>query len=315
MAQIYMLGLIALVAAIFKGLILYRAVSQTKLQAAFVILSLVLILQNSLEFLTSLFLASDPATATPYVHAVIASLYILVLSIVHISVVITQKKYGGEELFLFFSAWVLLLGLFHANGILIDSFQLTSFSIISVPGPTYPLLLLYAASAMACVLYLMVRGLRSKDREIQVKSWVALKALSAIIVVILGVVVLRVLGFNSSTAVALPIASTIFLWVLLLDRSDEFLSFEHSWRDQMAIFFIKWKTLFILARKKNINPIEWSDAAEKSIVMGAMKRTSVKQEAADLLEIKRTTFNRKLDKYKEPEEIAEHQVVPVTVRS
>ncbi len=297
MSEYLWLGLIALVAATLKGYILYKAVSKTQLQAAFAILSITLIIQNALEFVGSIAVANEAGNVDVYVHLVIATLYCMMLSLLYFGVVSTQRRFHGPLVFKFFSAWCALVAALHASGLLIEEFQYTAYSIISVPGEFYAVFLGFMAGGGLATTTILVLGARSQQSELSERSVVALKALSPVVAVILGVIIFRLLGFQSSTVIALPIASTIFLWVLMMDQRGEFIRFERSLLDQWTVFVIKWRTLAHLASLKSINPHQWRDTMEKSLVQSAMDKKRGIQGAADLLGIKRTTLSSKVEKH------------------
>ncbi len=77
-----------------------------------------------------------------------------------------------------------------------------------------------AAGANRCR-HSLVFGLLNKNREIHTRSKILLIAFTPIFLVSLGVNLFKILGFNSSTAILMPLASTFLSGFLCTLARDE----------------------------------------------------------------------------------------------
>ena len=100
---------------------------------------------------------------------------------------------------------------------------------------------------------------------------------------------LKTLGFNSSSVVSLPIATLIFLYILLLHTNGN-------------LFWLttKFKTVFaVLLMSKDASVDSLINEIEKVRIQEALKLTNGQQKAAaDILGIPASTLNKRLSKHK-----------------
>ena len=170
-----------------------------------------------------------------------------------------------------------------------------AYTIVSVPGPAYPLLQYYSFAALIIAIGSLGCGLASKDREIQTRSRVLLIAFAPVFLVSIGVNFLKMQGFNSSTAIMMPLASTFFIWVLM-----------YLARDEVVTFRLKWKQAWFLVRQlKNVVFSNYSYAnqdyvefIEKEQLKALLEIANGKQsEVARILGTSRATICRKVSKF------------------
>lgn len=291
MNSYYWLGFVAGLAALAQGWMLYKARSHTSLTSAFTLLSLVLIFQHALEFVISLLLVFNSANISPYMHIFMASLYLMALAMMNVSRTVADSRLS---LFTFklLSALTIVIALLHASGVLFGEFQLTKYSVISSPGKYQGIWHMYAAILMTAITGTLLGGVFSDEKEKVRRSWVAISAFSPIIICVVAVVLLQVLGFEASTAIALPIASSLMLAILMLEERNEFIVFEENLRDQWARFVIKLRVgLYVLFYWHGTNRKELLRNIDSILVTGAMKRKKTTIDAAEFLSIPRNTLN------------------------
>ena len=285
--QFYIYGLTALVACTMKIIILSMAVSKSKLTSAFYIVCLALIAQNALEFLSAFTFGANPAIAAWFVDGVMFSLYLFAASLIYFCVTVAQLRHAKYYI-AFFAGFALLVAGVHLSGLLIESYVAVGYTIISNEGVLYPIFQIYILSVILTILGTLIYGMLSESAEVKARCKSTLIAIAPICALGLGVVLFRLMGFNSSSAILMPIASTFFVWILMLDQRGQFITFQ-----------VKWRIIFKLATNiKNLNLSEWAEEVEKQLVLEAMRTEgNNKSAAARLLGSNQTTFHRKAEKY------------------
>lgn len=255
--------------------------------SAFNLVCIALILQNALEFLSAFIYGSNPALALYFVNGVMFSLYFFAATLVYFSVTVAQTHYANLVAGLF-GCLALLVAALHLGGLLISGFTPLSYTIISVPGPMYWVLQVYIFGVVLTTLVTLSSVAFSASPETQERCQTTLFAVTPICALGIGVIVLRALGYNASTAIAMPLASTIFVWVLMLDQRGEFITFK-----------VKWRINFKLAlNMKNLKLADWAEELEKQLFIEAMHAArNNNSAAARLLGCNQTTFHRKAEKH------------------
>jgi len=182
----------------------------------------------------------------------------------------------------------MLVGGLHLSCLLIDGYEAVGYTIISVEGALYPVFQVYILSVILTMLITLGYGIIKAEPDVQARCKTTLIAISPICALGVGVIVFRLLGFNSSSAIVMPIASTFFVWILMLDQRGQFITFQVKWR-------ILWK---LAINMKNLKLSDWADEVEKQLVLEAMRtERNNKSAAARLLGSNQTTFHRKAEKY------------------
>lgn len=287
MEMFYVFGFIALIAAIFKIIILYQVVTDSKLTSALNLLILALIAQNCFEFLGYLTWVSNPGFSAYLVDGLFISLYAVVAAAVFLVMRVSESTHGRFVSSLF-AAFGLVLAVLHSQGLIASAYEQVGYTIISVEASLYPLFSLYVIAAVLVSLWTLVKGSLGRAKPIKDRCRVTLLAIAPLFAVGFSVVVLRQMGFNASTALAMPLASTLLVWILMVDERGDYLSFK-----------IKWAILLKLAfNTKDISLNNWTNMVEKMLVLEAMRGTdNNKSEAARLIAINKTTFHRKAEKH------------------
>ena len=287
MEMFYIFGFIALLAAIFKIIILYQVVTDSPLTSALNLLVIALIAQNCFEFLGYLTYASDTVFSGYMVDGVLISMYAVGASVVMLVMRVCQIS-SGKLISSVFAGLAGLLVVLHASGLIVSGYSQVGYTIISEEGPLYALFSLYLLSVVGLALVTLIRSRHSKVREIRDRSRVTLMAIAPLCLVAVGVIGFRAIGFNSSSALAMPFASTLFVWVLMIDERGDYLRFK-----------LKWTVLTKLAlRASDIKLSSWNLLIEKMLIEEAMRVChNNKSEAARLLGLNKTTFHRKAERY------------------
>lgn len=285
--QFYLFGLTALIACAMKIGILSLVITRSKLTSAFNIVCLALITQNALEFLSAFSYGANPAIAFYFVDGVMFSLYGFAAALVYFCVTVAQRSYAPLLSRLFASGAALVAGL-HLSGLLISGYEVLGYTIISIEGVAYPAFQLYILAVILAAFGSLLHGYMTGTPEIKSRCQTTLLAIAPICALGIGVIVLRILGYNASTAIAMPIASTFFAWVLMLDQRGEFVTFKVKWR-------IIWK---LATNIHNLRLADWAEEVEKQLVLEALRTEhNNKSAAARLLGTNQTTFHRKAEKY------------------
>lgn len=295
MSHFHWLGLIALGAAIVKTLVLFRARSTTAASSAFCLLALALILESSLEFSVSLAVSAGPESLNTSMNGVIFAIYLSLLAILNFALV-ASRNIHRKNILTFFALWASVLVILQLNETLITGFKITEYSVVSVPGKYYVYFPSYALASVFVSGVALASGIRLGG-AIARRCRVAFNSLGLLLLVLGSVSILKVLGYEASTGVVLPITTTIFLWVLLLDERNEFIILETRLQQRWVVTLIKWRTIFRLAlNMKGIEPSKWHEEVDDSLLRGALQRAGTKQDAAELLGMARTTLHSKLKK-------------------
>lgn len=287
MEMFYIFGFIALIAAMFKIIILYQVVTISRLTSALNLLIVALIAHNCFEFLAYLTWVNDPGFSVYMIDGLFISLYAAAAASIFLIMRVSEFAYG-KLISALFAGFSLILAILHSQGLLVTSYEQVGYTIISEQGSFYLLFQLYMVSAILVALSVLMKRSLSAARQIRDRCRVTLLAIAPLCAVGLGVLALREFGFNASTALAMPLASTLLVWVLMVDERGDYLSLK-----------IKWAILWKLAlNTKDINLNTWTNLVEKMLVLEAMHSTgNNKSEAARLIAVNKTTFHRKAEKH------------------
>ena len=289
MQHFFYLGLIALAACVLKSVILSMVITRSRLTSALNLVCLALIAQNAFEFLTGFMIANTGQIPTLMVDGVFISLYLVAGSLVYFCMTVTQARFG-QWISLGFAGFTALIVMLHFSGLIAQGYIVLGYTIISNEGAFYPLFQLFVVSALLTSIGSLFLGMRWGDDTVRERSKTTLIAIAPLAIVGLGVVALRLLGFDSSSALVMPIASTFFLWILMLDERGEFVTFK-----------VKWRIIFKLATNMNSLKLrEWDKEVERQLILEALRTTNNnKAAAAKLLGANQTTFHRKAEQHLE----------------
>lgn len=288
MEQMQILGLFALLAGMVKTAILFFSKTQNKLTSAFALACISMILLNTFEFLVSITFYTDPYLATWLLHGEMLSIIFLAFCLLVFSLTVAENSYTKPISILFGFCALVCAGLL-LTGQLVLGYEQAGYSVISIPGPFYIALNSFVTLAVLSILIILVYTSLVKKGEVQLRSRQVFIAIAPICLIALTVQVLRFKGFNSSTAVYMPIATTFFVAMMVLYQSG-----------RIVIFKIKWTVIWKLAvSMRGVKLSEWVGLVEELLVKEAMRESDNNQtEAAKLIGSNQTTVRRKFKKYK-----------------
>lgn len=266
---------------------------------AYAMLALALIIENALEFVFSIVAVTNPLEINFYMDLVIAALALVFIAVLNFAVAVSQIKFGKVILNVFV-AWAALVLFVHANGWLITGYQLTSYSIISSPGPLSILWLTYAFFTCAAAPILLLLGLNGPRPK---ESWSAFKGIIWISGTVVGTAALRLAGIEASTGALLSISAGICMLVLLNEKEQYFISFETSPTLQIKRALLKWKVLYRLSRTSKLDLQNWNRIMQKTMIEDAMKHSDNNfNKAASFIGIPESTLRDRYNKYASQEE-------------
>ncbi len=286
-AAVY-LGTFAAVAFVLKSAILFNIDIKNRATQAFVVVCLFFVIQNAAEFLGYFTYLKSRSMGEFFVHLYIVSLLYAFASLVVLALALTHSVWFGKIRILVYTC-AAMLTLAYLNNLVVSGFQFLGWSIITQPGPLYWLamgfILVCGAASIGLLLY---HYWNSDTGEVRHNCRVTLQALSPIVLVAVSVLGLRLAGFNSSSAISLPIATLVFLYIMLLHTSGDLFWFSTKLKSILAILKMdKDAPLDVIFREIEIVRIQ-----------EALKLTHGQQKtAAELLGLPASTLNKRLTKY------------------
>lgn len=287
MEQMQILGLVALLAGLAKTAILSFSQTENKLTSAFALVCISMVLMNAFEFLVAFTYSRDPDLATLLLHAEMLSIMLLAFCLLLFSLTVTEHRYI-KPLATLFGFWALLCACLLVSGQLVLGYEAAGYSLISIPAAYYSVFNAFAFAAFNAVLITLLYSSIRSAGEVRTRSRQVLIAISPIYLIILFVQLTRLLGFNSSTAVAMPIATTFFVAMMVLYQSG-----------RIVVFKIKWTVLWKLATQmRDVKLSDWVGLVEEEMVKESMRVSGNNQsEAAKLIKSNQSTVGRKFKKY------------------
>ncbi len=293
-AAFYLFGIFALFGVILKTLILAQIDTRTRITLAFVALTLLFILQNAFEFLGYWTFESDQALAYLFIDGLMISLIFTAPAAIHFIARTIGNRIAMATVPVLLLFGCVLTYLLIAGDVVL-TYEHVGYTIVSVPGPAYGLFQLYVIAAVSIAVASLVFGLLNKNREIHTRSKILLIAFTPIFLVSLGVNLFKILGFNSSTAILMPLASTFFIWVLMYLARDEVITFRLKWRQ--AWFLIRQLRRVIFSSHSYANQ-DYLEALEKDQLAALLEITDGKQsEVARILGTSPATVCRRVSKF------------------
>ena len=283
------LGLIALVGIVLKVAILFNISINSQISESFAVLCLLFLVLNVSEFLGYFTYSMSEPTSFAFVHMYMISAYFVFPAVLVLVLSLVEYKHLKTARVFLYSISALISAA-HIGGFVIDGFKFIGWSVVTTPGEyywaavAYPLLV---AVFSACVLIKHV--LANNDFEVRSRCKVNLLAFGPMLLVLVLVLLFRLAGFESSTALTLPLATMFFLFVMLLQSNGN-------------IFWIslRMKILMSVLTLKNINTLDVIlGNIEKIRITEALRASNgMQRNAAKLLNVPPSTLNKKITKYK-----------------
>jgi hypothetical protein len=282
------LGTFAAIAFALKSAILFNIEIKNRASQAFVVVCLCFVLQNAAEFLGYFTYLKSNSLGEFFIHFYMISLFYTFTSVAVFALALTNSAWFRQGRLALYLAATLLTLTYMSNQV-VTGFQFIGWSVITEPGPLYwvamGFVLLCGAFAVAHLLY---HYRNNTDLEVRQNARVTLQALSPVMAVAVGVLGLRLLGFNSSSVISLPIATLLFLYMMLLHTNGN-------------LFWLstKLKSLLAIMKMDRNAPLEVIfREIEKIRIQEALKLTDGQQKtAAEILGVPPSTLNKRLSKY------------------
>lgn len=281
------LGLIALLAGIAKTAILFFSETRNKLTSAFTIVCISMILQNAFEFLVAVTYYTNPDLTARVFQAEMFSLILLAYCLLWFSLTVSENVYI-KPISTLFGLFALVCTCLLLTGNLVQGYEHVGYTIISTPSRLYPVLNAYGMLTVATILLVLAYAARASRGELRTRSRQVCVSVLPICIVAVAVQLFKLQGYNASTAVFMPVATTFFLAMMVLYQSG-----------RIVVFKIKWTIIWKLAvSMRDVKLSEWVGLVEELMVKEAMRESDNNQtEAAKLIKSSQTTVGRKFKKY------------------
>jgi hypothetical protein len=282
------LGVFALIGILIKLTILFNVSIKSNIAQSFVVVCTLFLLQNASEFLAYFTYIPAEQLSVTFIHIYVNTLYFLLPSILVLALTLVEFKHltiAKVALYGFAS----LLTLAHLGGYLVEGVKFLQWTAITTPGEYYWVVLAFLAfNVLATLSVLCANVIASSNFEIRNRCKVNLLAFAPISLVIVLVMLFRLAGFNSSTAISLPLATIFFLFVMLLQSNDNIF-----WAS------LRLKILMSVLTVKKINTLdEILGSIEKVRITEALRASNgMQRNAAKLLSVPPSTLNKKIAKY------------------
>ncbi|MEX2131399.1 MAG: hypothetical protein WD772_07915, partial [Pseudohongiellaceae bacterium] len=219
-AGFVMLGLVALVGLILKLAILFNIELKTPLARSFAILCLILLLQNVAEFLTYFTYLKSESTGRLLFNCYMLVVYFIAPALLTLVLRLVESKYVFQISVASYLGSV-IIAILHMSGLVITGYEFIGWSIISTPGQFYGVsMLVIAFNLLLAVGMLAFTIFTSSSTHIVSRCKVSLLAFTPMLTVFAGVQLARLAGFQSSSAISLPIATLLFLFIMLHETKD-----------------------------------------------------------------------------------------------
>ncbi|MFT7472964.1 MAG: DNA-binding protein Fis [Kiritimatiellia bacterium] len=300
------LGVFALIGILIKLAILFNVSIKSKIAQSFVVVCTLFLLQNVSEFLAYFTYIPSEQLSVMFIHIYMNTLYFIFPAILILALTLVEFKHlTAAKIALYGMASLLTLA--HLGGYLVEGVRFLQWTAITLPGEYYSVILVFLAINVLVTLgVLVVNVVANSSFEIRYRCKVNLLAFAPIFLVIVLVMLFRLAGFDSSTAVSLPLATVFFLFVMLLQTNGNIF-----WAS------LRLKILMSVLTLKNINTLdEILGNIEKIRITEALRASNgMQRNAAKLLSIPPSTLNKKIAKYKIDAEDYQGMSVVEAIRS
>jgi DNA-binding protein Fis len=283
------LGVFALIGILVKLAILFNVSMKSKIAQSFVAVCTLFLLQNVSEFLAYFTYLPSEQLSVMFIHIYMNTLYFIFPSILVLALTLVEFRHLAiAKIALYGMASLLTVA--HLGGYLVEGVKFLQWTAITTPGEYYWVVLAFlAVNVLATLSVLVANMVASSNFEVRNRCRVNLLAFAPIFLVIVLVMLFRLAGFESSTAVSLPLATVFFLFVMLLQTNGNIF-----WAS------LRLKILISVLTLKNINTLdEILGNIEKIRITEALRASNgMQRNAAKLLSVPPSTLNKKIAKYK-----------------
>ncbi len=286
-ALIY-LGLIAFIGIVVKVAILFNISIKSKISESFTVVCLLFLLQNVSEFLGYFTYNVSEQLSFMFVHMYMITLYFVFPAILILALALVEYKHMERARIVLFGI-AALISAAHIAGYVVSGVEFIGWSAVTTPGEYY-----WSAVAIPPLMGLCAVGVLFKHYianssfEIRSRCKVNLLAFAPIFLVVALVLLFRLAGFESSTALFMPLATIFFLVVMLLQSNNNIF-----WAS------LRLKILMSVLTLKNINTLDdILGNIEKLRITEALRASNgMQRNAAKLLSVPPSTLNKKIAKY------------------
>jgi DNA-binding protein Fis len=283
------LGVFAFIGILIKLAILFNVSIKSRIAQSFCVVCLFFLLQNISEFLAYFTYLPAEQLSRMFIHIYMNSLYFIFPSILVLALALVEYKHiTVAKVVLYGMASMISLG--HLSGYIIDDVIFLQWTAITTPGEYYWLAMFFIVlNVLATLIVLVANIILSSNFEIRNRCKVNLLAFAPIFFVAGLVMLFRLAGFESSSAISLPLATMFFLFVMLLQTNGNIF-----WAS------LRLKILISVLTLKNINTLdEILGNIEKIRIAEALRASNgMQRNAAKLLSVPPSTLNKKIAKYK-----------------
>ncbi len=286
-ALIY-LGLIALIGIVLKVTILFNISIKTQISECFAVLCIFFLLQNVSEFLGYFTYNVSESLGLAFVHMYMISLYFIFPSVMVLALALVEYKHLKQARFLLYSI-ATLISVAHMSGFVVDGIKFIGWSALTTPGEYYWVAAVFSVlMAFSAVGVLLKHWLANNNFEIRSRCKINLFAFTPMFLVLTLVLLFRMAGFESSTALVMPLSTIFFLFVMLLQTNGDIF-----WAS------LRMKIILSVLTLKSINTLDTIlGNIEKLRITEALRASNGMQRyAAKLLSVPPSTLNKKIAKY------------------
>lgn len=282
------LGLVALVALILKLLILFNVELKTAIARSFAVLCLILLLQNVVEFLTYLTYLDSPRLGLFFINSYMLTLYFIPPAFLSLALRLSDSGYFLPLSSAGYAA-AAMIAVAHVSGQVVAGYEFIGWTVISTPAPLYDAAILTIGATIFTAFGFLIHGIwGSGAPHIITRCKVCLLAFVPLALVFVVVTAARKLGFQSSAAVSMPVATVTFLFIMLHQTKDNLYWLSTKFRMVVALLFMD----------KNRTTEEVISALEDIRIRTALRTTGgVQKDAARLVCLPPSTLNKKIAKY------------------
>lgn len=286
-ALIY-LGGFALVGILLKLTILFNVSIKSKIAESFVVLCILFLVQNVAQFLGYFTYNVSADLGLGFVHIYMIALYFIFPSVLLLALTLVEYKHLRMARYFLYSISA-CISFAHFGGLIVDGIKFVGWSAVTTPGEYYWAAIAFIVlSSLGALVVLIYHYLGNSNFEIRSRCKVNLLAFSPMFAVVCIVALFRLAGFDSSTAISLPLATIFFLFVMLLQTNGNIF-----WAS------LRLKILISVITLKNINTLdEILGNIEKLRITEALRASNgMQRNAAKLLSVPPSTLNKKIAKY------------------
>ena len=281
------LGIVAFFGLLLKIGILFNISIKSKIAESFAIVCLLFLLHNLSEFLAYFTYEQSESLSMLFIHFYMVVLYFIFPAVLLLALNLIEFRYLRQAQFVLFGMSTVLAAA-HAGGLLVSGFKFLGWTVITTPGPYYWAAMAFIAlNALSLLIVLIANYVANPSFEIRNRCKVNLLAFTPMLLVVFSVIPARAMGYDSSSAVILPITTIFFLFVMLLQTNGNIF-----WAS------LRLKILLSVLTMRNIQTLDdMLLNIEKVRIVEALKATNGKQNiAAQLLNIPASTLNRRISK-------------------